>query len=295
MPSCSICNTQNPEENHTCLTCGFNLSPYPLSFSIPQDYIRLEQIKLQWGRELWRQLQEKCSLFEQEKSKLLENNTELQQKLDSINAENTEIKEKNTRLEKQIKQLEMRNDELKKEVVSIELDSTKSIPDQKEKTDTPNILKQVEIRIDKNIGVLDKFARLEELLSTQRFKESDSETNQIILTIAEREREGYLKRIHAENFPVPELRKINEMWLKYSRDKFGISVQQQIYASLGGTKEFNQLVWESFGITVGWFSGSNWLEYDELDFSLSAPEGHLPRSIWLRGAIFWMDNITTEI
>ncbi|WP_235597380.1 GUN4 domain-containing protein [Cylindrospermopsis raciborskii] len=70
------------------------------------------------------------------------------------------------------------------------------------------------------------------------------------------------------------------MWLKYSRGKFGISVQQQIYQSLGGTKEYNQRVWRSMGDRVGWRQGGQWLTYSDTNFSQTAPSGHLPAGLW---------------
>ncbi|MEB3145320.1 MAG: GUN4 domain-containing protein, partial [Cylindrospermopsis raciborskii 1523720] len=77
-------------------------------------------------------------------------------------------------------------------------------------------------------------------------------------------------------FPCKELRTIDNLWLRYSQGKFGISVQQEIYKNLGGTKEFNIEVWESFGDRVGWRKQGSWLYYKDLNFSLSAPTGQLP-------------------
>ncbi|MFB2646041.1 GUN4 domain-containing protein, partial [Raphidiopsis sp. BLCC-F218] len=100
--------------------------------------------------------------------------------------------------------------------------------------------------------------------------------------VAKREKEGWLRIEDAEKFPCKELRSIDQLWLKYSRGKFGISVQQQIYQSLGGTKEYNEKVWESMGDRVGWRQAGNWLYYEQLNFTQTAPSGHLPASVWLR-------------
>ena len=80
------------------------------------------------------------------------------------------------------------------------------------------------------------FLKLNSLLQAQDFRAADKETRKIMLTVAKREIEGWLRREDAEKFPCKELRSIDQLWLKYSRGKFGISVQQQIYQSLGGTK-----------------------------------------------------------
>ncbi|OHY31933.1 GUN4 domain-containing protein [Cylindrospermopsis raciborskii] len=114
------------------------------------------------------------------------------------------------------------------------------------------------------------------LLKAQDFRAADRETDKVILAVANREREGYLEIEDAEKFPCKELRSIDQLWLKYSRGKFGISVQQQIYQSLGGTKEYNQDVLRSMGERVGWRREGNWLYYSDLNFSQQAPSGHLP-------------------
>ncbi|MBG0744827.1 MAG: GUN4 domain-containing protein, partial [Cylindrospermopsis raciborskii KL1] len=120
------------------------------------------------------------------------------------------------------------------------------------------------------------FLKLNSLLQAQNFKEADKETRKIMLAVANREEEGWLRIEDAEKFPCKELRSIDQLWLKYSRGKFGISVQQQIYQSLGGTKEFNPDVWRSMGDRVGWRSREKWLDYSDFNFSQTAPSGHLP-------------------
>ncbi len=91
-----------------------------------------------------------------------------------------------------------------------------------------------------------------------------------------------------KKFPCKELRSIDQLWLKYSQGKFGISVQQRIYQSLGGTKEYNQDVWRSMGERVGWRQGGDWLSYNDLNFSQTAQSGHLPTGYGWGG--LWWDN-----
>ena len=51
--------------------------------------------------------------------------------------------------------------------------------------------------------------------------------------------------------------------------------QKQIYQGLGGTKDYDEKVWESFGDKVGWRKGGRWLSYDNLTFSRKHYTGHL--------------------
>jgi hypothetical protein len=120
------------------------------------------------------------------------------------------------------------------------------------------------------INVDRRYAKLETLLKAQDFRAADEETTRVMLAVANRENEGWLRTEDAEKFPCKELRSIDKLWLKYSGGKFGISVQQQIYQSLGGTKEYNRDVWRSMGDRVGWRQWGQWLSYRDLNFSQTA-------------------------
>jgi hypothetical protein len=119
-----------------------------------------------------------------------------------------------------------------------------------------------------------RYAKLENLLKAQNFGEADEETREIMLAVAKREKQGSLRIEDAEKFPCKELRRIDKLWLEHSGGKFGISVQQQIYQSLGGTKKFRQM--ESYMDRVGWRQRGEWLRWSDYNFSQTAPSGHLP-------------------
>ncbi|OHY35788.1 GUN4 domain-containing protein [Cylindrospermopsis raciborskii] len=140
-----------------------------------------------------------------------------------------------------------------------------------------NLLSSKDSELAKSSGYIPQiFLKLDSLLKSQNFREADLETTKIMLKVANREREGWLRTEDAEKFPCKELRSIDQLWLKYSRGKFGISVQQQIYQSLGGTKAYNQDVWRSFTDVVGWRQWGSWLSYTDRNFLQTAPSGHLP-------------------
>lgn len=65
-----------------------------------------------------------------------------------------------------------------------------------------------------------------------------------------------------ENFPCETLREINRLWLENSNNKFGISIQAEIYQSLG-SPSYGDSNWDVFGERVGW-KQDHWLSYDEL-------------------------------
>ncbi|MFM6350115.1 MAG: GUN4 domain-containing protein, partial [Dolichospermum sp.] len=84
-----------------------------------------------------------------------------------------------------------------------------------------------------------------------------------------------------KNFPREELRKMDQLWVKYSNGKFGFSVQKQIWLELGGKLdgEPDLDTYRKLGDRVGWRQRGRWLSYDSYTFSTNAPSGHLPREV----------------
>ena len=120
------------------------------------------------------------------------------------------------------------------------------------------------------------YTKLRDLLVAKDWKEADLETEKRMLEVAGRESQGWLRVEDVENFPCQDLGTIDKLWVKYSGGKFGFSVQKQIYQDLGGTKDYDEKVWESFGDKVGWRKGGSWLSYSNLTFSEGHYMGHLP-------------------
>ncbi|RUS94255.1 hypothetical protein DSM107003_37870 [Trichormus variabilis SAG 1403-4b] len=125
-------------------------------------------------------------------------------------------------------------------------------------------------------SVPSRYQKLEQLLSAGKWKEADEETFRIILCVAQREKDGWLDIPSIDNFPCDDLRIIDQLWIKSSNGYFGFSVQKRIYQTLGGNREYNETIWKAFGDRVGWKIGEDWLYYQQLTFSKSAPQGHLP-------------------
>ncbi|MBD2512003.1 GUN4 domain-containing protein [Nostoc muscorum FACHB-395] len=106
------------------------------------------------------------------------------------------------------------------------------------------------------------FEVLEKYLKQENWQDADKETAWIFYQImikSNYENWGYLLK----NFPNTAFKKINQIWLKNSGNKFGFSIQREIYKSLGGTEEFNWELWEAFGECVGWRT-EYWLNYNQI-------------------------------
>lgn len=148
------------------------------------------------------------------------------------------------------------------------------------------------------------YTKLRNLLAKGKWQEADAETKELMLKVTGREQEGLLDRKASQEFPCEDLFIIDSLWVKYSRGRFGFSVQKRILESLienqnasTGTLEVSKLdesekgnvnpssdsislggfrVRDSFAAQVGWRVKGEWLRSHELTFNLSAPEGHLP-------------------
>jgi hypothetical protein len=125
------------------------------------------------------------------------------------------------------------------------------------------------------------YRELEGLLKQQKWKEADDLTYTVMLEVANRSSEGWLRVEDIDNFPCEDLRTIDRLWVDNSKGRFGFSVQAKIYRELGGTREYNEKVWNAFGDRIGWRVRGRWTYYNDVTFDLKTPQGHLPgRSRW---------------
>ncbi|WP_236140929.1 serine/threonine-protein kinase [Nostoc sp. CMAA1605] len=131
-----------------------------------------------------------------------------------------------------------------------------------------------EVQLKSSVGM--DYRQLRDLLAAGKWYEADEETARVMLAVAQREKEGWLRVEDIDNFPCEDLRIIDQLWVKYSNGRFGFSVQKRIYQSLGGTREYNKEIWQAFGDKVGWRKGGDWLYYRDITFDITAPEAHLP-------------------
>lgn len=129
--------------------------------------------------------------------------------------------------------------------------------------------------------VVGDYTKLRDLLAAKQWREADLETYKRMLEVAGRNLKGSLRVKDVYNFPCKDLVTIDELWIKYSDGKFGLSVQKQIYESMGGTKEYDYKVIEDFGNRVGWRQDGKWLRYHYLTFSEKYEMGCLPVSFYL--------------
>jgi dsRNA-specific ribonuclease len=112
------------------------------------------------------------------------------------------------------------------------------------------------------------YKKLGDLLTAGDWLKADLETRLLMLKMSKREVEGWLDSLHIQELPCIDLHTINLLWVRYSKGRFGFSVQARIWKQVN---DFGQ-----FSDAVGWRINGEWRWYDDLCFDLTAPQGHLP-------------------
>jgi hypothetical protein len=107
-----------------------------------------------------------------------------------------------------------------------------------------------------------------------------------MLNISGREKEGWLCQKKIEQFSCEHLRTIDRLWVEHSNGRFGFSVQTHIWQSLGDNPSADYEKRCRFSERVGWRVKDDWVLFDNLNFTLEAPKGHLPTRRSCRNSMF---------
>lgn len=124
-----------------------------------------------------------------------------------------------------------------------------------------------------------RYAPLQRLLGRQEFEAADKLTVQLLCQLAGQAAidRKWLYFTDLERVAIADLHLIDRLWRLHSADKFGFSVQRELWLSVGKN-------WDNLWPLIGWKAGNNWTRYpQEFVWNLSAPKGHLPLSNQLRG------------
>ncbi|MGB6297718.1 MAG: GUN4 domain-containing protein [Rivularia sp. (in: cyanobacteria)] len=135
----------------------------------------------------------------------------------------------------------------------------------------------------KNLGVdifpeIISFNRLGDFLNKKDWKQADLETKLLLLKLTKRQAEGWLDEKSIKNLKVEFLKELDRLWRNASKNHFGFSIQKQIYLQTGNQLDRDDWqTYRKFGQQVGWWEqNTGWKDYTVLNFSDSAPKGHLP-------------------
>ncbi len=121
---------------------------------------------------------------------------------------------------------------------------------------------------------------LQAALSGQDWQRADELTGAWLCAWAGRPTGDYLPNGEIVKLPWEALKRLDQLWVQYSRGKFGFSVQVQLYQQCGEQ-------YPLFCDRVGWPVHSP-RHHHYLQFNLRrAPRGHLPSRRWLGGLAPW--------
>ncbi|GAB4347217.1 MAG: hypothetical protein Fur0042_13370 [Cyanophyceae cyanobacterium] len=139
--------------------------------------------------------------------------------------------------------------------------------------------------VDRGKGALaGAYQALEELLAQGQWREADIATTQIMLEVVGREKASWLRVEDIENFPPQDLKMLDELWSRHSKNRFGFSTQNRIWTQIVARSTSPVEAWCEFGDALGWHANKS------LTFSLKAPAGHLPYcssvGIWWCSGLF---------
>lgn len=135
-----------------------------------------------------------------------------------------------------------------------------------------NVVKEYWSRDERRIN--ESYNHLRTELAAQEWRKANDITKSILFKIALKEEIGFLSSEDIKTVPYQDLYALNKLWLEYSNRRFGLTVQKHL---------LQQSDYESFIKQTGWNVDNSWLEYEDLQFNLNAPEGHLPYF----GEYFW--------
>ena len=114
------------------------------------------------------------------------------------------------------------------------------------------------------------------LLRAHEWQAADDETRKLIVNDADLGGFVGVDAGEASLLHCDLLVAIDGAWTNASDGHFGLSAQQRILAAELKDDFATNESWRSFGREVGWVRGREWIEADDVTYSLDAPKGHLP-------------------
>jgi GUN4-like len=122
------------------------------------------------------------------------------------------------------------------------------------------------------------YTDLQQLLSQQQWQAANQATGKKMLEVMGRSHRGYLREEDIHQFPVEDFLTIDMLWVKYSQNRFGFSIQKHIFETMQPqAQRLDYDVFKSLIYRLGWTaspSDREWLGGHIFD--LNAPPGHLP-------------------
>jgi len=130
------------------------------------------------------------------------------------------------------------------------------------------------------------YSPLQRYLLNESYEDADRFTSSKLRELAGEKavKRGYVYFSEVDSIPGIDLSTLNKLWIVYSRGKFGFTVQAKILDSVGGR-------YDKLWPRIGWKKDGIWTRYPKsFDWSIEAPNGHMPLVNQLRG-VRLMDSL----
>ena len=140
------------------------------------------------------------------------------------------------------------------------------------------------LAVESAVGL--NFGPLQQELLNQNFEEADRITSQCLRDLAgdAAVKRGYVYFTEVAPMSGIDLVSLDRLWTVYSQGRFGFTVQSQLLGALDGRYE---RLWPR----IGWKCDGVWTRYPgAFNWSIEAPEGHMPLINQLRG-VRLMDSV----
>lgn len=118
------------------------------------------------------------------------------------------------------------------------------------------------------------------LLRRRQWETADRLTHKFLCQAARGTSAGHLATREIEALPCLDLQTLDYLWRFHSGDRFGFTVQQQLYQQVAGD-------YPLFCATVGWKLSAGRSPSLDFTYSLKAPVGHLPSRRWVKASELW--------
>jgi GUN4-like len=123
------------------------------------------------------------------------------------------------------------------------------------------------------------YTQLRDLIREKKWEEANQLTSVLFLKVADQEQQGYLVNKDTQNLACKDLRTINQLWMRYSDNHFGLSVQARLWESIGGATSYDRSSSDAgyqlsrrFEGLVGWNSSQG----NSAIAPGAVPDGYLP-------------------
>ena len=208
---------------------------------------------------------------------------EIQKQLDDLRIQLSELKQQ---VDKNSESFNQKSQVHKSQVQKSQVQKSQIEDNSQEVTQNPDLSQKLSA-IESNLSLVSDIVRyqpLRDMLSEEKWEEADKETIRLIADIAGHTDLEEFRPDEVRHFPCVHLQVIDNLWLTYSKGRFGFSIQARIYQEEGGnietTIEQDSDMIKRWGKRLGWRADNRWRKCDELDWTLNASPGCHPSRWW---------------